>query len=186
MATVLELARRANVPAAQVLRVLNGEPVRAEVEARVLEAIEELGAPPSTRGEATASFEPPVAPTSTPIPAPGNGAGDHPATYAAPIAAPDDLGRLMYEALRVEVRPIGEHVSHVGRLVDQLVGRLEQLQQETSRQRDERIEDLERLAELLTTGWKSVDRRLGRLERIVKQLADSDGGARADSRAEQD
>ena len=46
MATILELAAYADVSAEDVLRVVHGEPVSEEVEARVHEAIEALGGPP--------------------------------------------------------------------------------------------------------------------------------------------
>jgi uncharacterized coiled-coil protein SlyX len=91
------------------------------------------------------------------------------------------------EALRVEFRPVAERVSQVGRLVDELAGRLEHLRNENARQRSERIEELELLTQLVTSGWQSVDRRLGRLEELVERLsAEMDGRLAARSLAEPD
>lgn len=179
MATILELSRRANVPAAQVLRVLNGEPVRAEVAARVEEAIAALGPPPYPGLPPNAVTEDAPAPA-----APTASAPPRPATGEEPAG---DVTSILSEALRVEVRPVAERVSQVGRLVDGLVGRLEDLRNENVRQRSERVEELELLTELITTGWQSIDRRLGRLEELVERLAaESNGRPAARSLAEPD
>jgi hypothetical protein len=178
VATILELSRRANVPAAQVLRVLNGEPVRAEVAARVEEAITALGPPPYPGLPANAVAEDAPAPAVPTASAPARGAaGEEPAGDVTSVS----------EALRVEVRPVAERVSQVGRLVDELAGRLEHLRNENARQRNERIEELELLTELVTSGWQSVDRRLGRLEELVERLsAEMNGQLAARSLAEPD
>jgi DNA-binding MarR family transcriptional regulator len=62
------------------------------------------------------------------------------------------------------------------------VRRLERLGGEVSVERRERVEDLALLTELITTGWRTVDRRLARLERMLARLkgrqADDDSSAR--------
>jgi Bacterial regulatory proteins, lacI family len=52
MASILEIARLANVSADNVLRVVNGEPVSADVASRVASAIEAVGPPTSARSRA--------------------------------------------------------------------------------------------------------------------------------------
>jgi hypothetical protein len=57
------------------------------------------------------------------------------------------------QELAVELR----HLFH------DLVGRLD-------RERRERIDDVALTTDLITEGWRTVDRRLGRLERIIERL----------------
>ena len=54
-------------------------------------------------------------------------------------------------------------------LFDGLLQRLDQLTAEVEVQRRERLEDVELLTELATSGWRNVDRRLGRLEKMVER-----------------
>ena len=58
----------------------------------------------------------------------------------------------------------------VGLLLEELVDAVKEIRREGLADRQERIDDLAVLVELLTTGWKRVDRRLGRVERLVERL----------------
>jgi hypothetical protein len=51
-----------------------------------------------------------------------------------------------------------------------MLQRLEQVSGEVESERRERTEDVALLTELVTTGWRSVDRRLARLEQIVARI----------------
>jgi hypothetical protein len=169
MATVLELARHANVSAAQVLRVVKGRPVSGDVRARVERAIETLGPPTNVGPDSAAEVLPAVQPALE------RARDDLAETFGRAGSElhgslPEDVGTVVYEALRVEVRPVAEHVSHVSRLVDELIENLAALRGDNTLQRRERLEDLELLTELVTSGWRAVDRRLGRLERMVERL----------------
>ena len=166
MATILELAAYAEVSAENVLRVIHGEPVSEEVEQRVRRAIEALGPPPPQR-------------LTDVLPAlPEERAGGHDALVerlrgaAAELEAtlPEGVGTVVYEALRVEVRPVAQHVAELETLFERLLRRLEQVSGEVESDRRERVEDVALLTELVTTGWRSVDRRLARLEQIVARI----------------
>ena len=167
MATILELAAYAEVSAENVLRVVHGEPVSEEVERRVLEAIAALGPPPHPRrGE--------VLPA---LPEFGAESGhdelvERLRATAAELEAtlPEGVGTVVYEALRVEVRPVAQHVAELGSLFERMLQRLEQVSGEVESERRERAEDVALLTELLTSGWRSVDRRLARLEQIVARI----------------
>jgi hypothetical protein len=166
VATILELAAYAEVSAENVLRVVHGEPVSEEVERRVLEAIAALGPPPYPRVEvlpALAEF--------------GADSGhdelvERLRATAAELEAslPEGVGTIVYEALRVEVRPVARHVAELGSLFERMLRRLEQVSEEVESERRERAEDVALLTELLTSGWRSVDRRLARLEQIVARI----------------
>jgi hypothetical protein len=150
MATVLELARYAGVSAENVLRVLHREPVSEDIATLVSEAISALGAPPSPQpavevlpGEATAELN---------------------------SALPEHVGSVVHQALRVEVRPVAQNVAELGSLFEQMIRRLESIGNEVDSERGERIQDVALLTELITTGWRSVDRRLGRIEQMIARL----------------
>jgi hypothetical protein len=176
MATILELARFADVSAENVLRVVHGEPVSEDVAARVASAIDALGPPPSGR------------PTQELMPVEtGNGGAveqrheqllERFAAAAAELETglPQGVGSVVYEALRIEVRPVAQNVAELGSLFERLVGRLEQMSAEVDAERRERIEDVALLAELITTGWRTVDRRLGRLEQMLSRLEEQQPG----------
>lgn len=157
MATVLELARHAGVTSEEVLRVLMDEPIRFETEQKVRDAVDELGPPryPRRLGQALE----PVAQA-------------RPATRNVPEVVdtlPDTVGTIVYEAVRVEVRPVAESMAQVGSLVEELFSRLDGLAAQIAAERHERVEDLALLTDLISTGWRSVDRRLGRAELIAER-----------------
>jgi hypothetical protein len=167
MATVLEIARHADVTSEDVLRVLTGEPLRFETEQRVLEALDELGPPPYPR-TAGQALEP-VSRARLPARA----------TPEVVDSLPDTVGTIVYEAVRVEVRPVAESMAQVGSLVEELFRRLDGLAAQIAAERHERVEDLALLTDLISTGWRSVDRRLGRAELVAERadLARSLNGA---------
>ena len=72
--------------------------------------------------------------------------------------------------MRAEVLPVAKHIAEVRGLTGQLVRRLEALQAEVAAERRERLEDLAVLVELIGSGWRSVERRLDRAERILDRI----------------
>jgi hypothetical protein len=165
MATVVELARHAGVSVELVLRVLRGDPVNSQASTRVAQAIDELGPPGRPSGAAELVVHP----------------HDELAedrllerfTEAASRAVTSDLpggvGSVVYEAVRVEVRPVADTVAQLAALFDGLLRRLDELTDEIEAQRREHLEDVELLTELATSGWRNVDRRLGRLQKMVER-----------------
>jgi hypothetical protein len=148
MATILQLAEHADLPVETVLRVVNGEPTSTDAQERVARAIEALGPPSYPR----------FAPTSTEL-------VPHERTVLDAVdgTLPAEFGSVVYEAVRIEVRPVGEHVAQLKSLLAEIVDRL-------GDERRERIEDLGLMTELLIEGWKGVDRRLGRIEKVLARL----------------
>jgi DNA-binding MarR family transcriptional regulator len=182
VASILDIARYANVSAANVLRVVNGEPVSEDIARRVQAAIDALGPPPYPRGPKEVLPALPATPH-------GSEASHEEllerltqAAAALEASLPQGVGSVVYEALRVEVRPVAQHIEELDSLFEQMVSRLERLGGEVSIERRERVEDLALLTELITTGWRTVDRRLARLERMLarfeRRQADDDSSAR--------
>ena len=149
MATILQLAEHSNLPVETVLRVVNGESTSSEAQERVALAIEALGPPNYPR------FAPPSAEL---VPS------------AQQEVLPADVGEVVYEAIRGEVRPMGEHVAQLRSLFEEVVVRL-------ARERRERVDDVELMTELMIEGWRSVDRRLGRIEKVLARLEGPPAGA---------
>jgi hypothetical protein len=197
VATILDLAERADVPVEAVLRVINGDPVSDVLARRVQAAIAELGGGPpegvvetlrvlmASRTEeqstppASAPFTPAPRPESAPGPAAAVGArlrddlleSLERAAATLETSVPG-FQRVVYEALRVEVHPVAEHVGAVGNLVGELQGSLGRLQAEVTREHHDRLRDMEVLIDLVITGWRTVDQRLARIENVLERTQD--------------
>ena len=70
---------------------------------------------------------------------------------------------MLLEAVRSELEPIADHFEDLQLTVDLLVRR-------SVSDRRERIEDLELLVQLVIEGWRTMDRRLGRLEKTIARI----------------
>jgi hypothetical protein len=171
MATILELARHADVPPESVIRVVSGEPVNSQVMTRVQEAIDALGHPPYPYHAMEAK------PVEASVELVRRQLLESFAQTTAEFESrlPEGIGSVVYEALRVEVRPVAEHVSQIEGLIEHLVRRLERLDAGVDAERRERLEDIALLTELITNGWRTVNTRLGRVELILQRLEASNG-----------
>ena len=167
MPSILDLARYADVSAENVLRVLNGEPVSVEVAERVRDAVDALGKPrwPGLPDDEEDADEVALEVI------------DSEEMFDARL--PFDVGGLVYEAVRVEVRPVNENIQAMHLLVDRLVSTLERMGGSIEHERQERLEDVALVTELVVNGWRSVDRRLGRLERMLERQQRSQPGEKA-------
>jgi hypothetical protein len=85
-------------------------------------------------------------------------------------AVPERLGSAIEVGMRAEVLPVARHIAEVRGLTGQVVRRLEALQGEIAAERRERLEDLALLVELIGSGWRGVERRLDRAERILDRI----------------
>ncbi len=155
MVTISEVARHAGVSVEGVLRVLNDERVSEDVDERVRKAIGIHGYPHRGAPRESESVKP------TDVGDPNRKLESH---------SPGGVGSLMYEAVRVEVRPVLEQVAATGDLTDEIVRLLRERRASEHVERRERLEDLALLIDLMTTSWQNVDRRLGRIERRLEEL----------------
>jgi hypothetical protein len=80
---------------------------------------------------------------------------------------PERVGDAVQEGIREQVLPVARHLAEVRGLSAQLVRRLERIEGDTLAERHARVDDLALLIDLITSGWKSVDDRLARLERTL-------------------
>jgi hypothetical protein len=83
---------------------------------------------------------------------------------------PDRVGDAIREGVRREVVPVGRTLAEIKGLVNQAIHRLERLEQEVIAERHARVDDLAVLVELVSSGWQSVDARLGRIEALERPV----------------
>jgi hypothetical protein len=83
---------------------------------------------------------------------------------------PERLGAAIREGMEAEVLPAARHIAEVRGLTAQTVGRLERISGDLAAERRARIEDLALVVELIASGWRGVEVRLDRLERIVDRI----------------
>ncbi len=89
---------------------------------------------------------------------------------AAASALEESLPARVGDAIREEAQPVARNLAEVRGLVNQLVRRLSDLESGTLTERNARVDDLALLVDLVSSGWKSVDARLARVEAVVGRL----------------
>jgi hypothetical protein len=80
---------------------------------------------------------------------------------------PERIGALVRDGIGSEARPVGRQLAEVRGLMNQVVRRLERLEGDVLAERNARVDDLALLIDLITSGWKSVDQRLEKIEKHV-------------------
>ncbi len=82
---------------------------------------------------------------------------------------PGKVGDAVEDGLREQVLPVARHLAEVRGLMNQLIRRLERIEGMELAERHARVDDLALLVDLVTSGWKSVDDRLARLEKGLEE-----------------
>ncbi|MGH3000617.1 MAG: hypothetical protein ACRDNM_15070, partial [Gaiellaceae bacterium] len=72
------------------------------------------------------------------------------------------------DGLKEHFRPSARHLAEVRGLMNQLLRRLERLENDMLAERNARIDDLALLVELITSGWRSANERLERIEHALQ------------------
>ncbi len=83
---------------------------------------------------------------------------------------PERMSHALRDSLEAEVLPVGRHIAELRGLSAQTIRRLERLQGDLEADQRARVEDLALLVDLIASGWRSVERRLDRLERVVDRV----------------
>lgn len=79
-------------------------------------------------------------------------------------ALPERVGQAVRDGVRAEALPVARSMAEVRGLLNQVIRRLERLEGDVLAERHARVDDLGLLVDLITSGWKSVEVRLARLE----------------------
>ena len=74
------------------------------------------------------------------------------------------------EVVRGQAQPVGRNLAEIRGLMNQLLRRLSTLEGDLLTERNARVDDLALLVDLVSSGWKGVDARLGRIEAVVSRL----------------
>ena len=96
-------------------------------------------------------------------------------TFAARTAeleasVPERLDAAIRDGMQAEARPIGRNLAELRGLANGTVRRLERLQADLDAERRARVEDLSLLVDLIASGWRGVEGRLDRIERMFDRL----------------
>lgn len=82
-------------------------------------------------------------------------------------ALPDAVGNAVREGVRAEAFPVARQIAEVRGLSNQLVRRLERIEGAIAAERNERVDDLALLVDLVVSGWRGIDERLGKMEETL-------------------
>lgn len=193
MTTISEIARAADVSVENVLRVLNRDTVSSDVAARVVAAMDAYGFDrlprPVTADDADPkATEPKHAQAANARPVSGEIVeerrdGDFESSDAIRRAREQLLyavGEVVDELEHPEsrgarsdgagIRALTDRVMLMEALFERLAREVEGMKRELGRARSERLEDLTLLVDLITTSWRGVDRRLGRIDRRLERM----------------
>jgi hypothetical protein len=80
---------------------------------------------------------------------------------------PQRVSDAVHEGLSREVAVVGRNLAEIRGLLNNVVHRLERLEQEVLAERHARIDDLALLVELVSAGWRSVDARIAQQQEIT-------------------
>jgi hypothetical protein len=195
MTTISEIAKAADVSVESVLRVLNRDKVSSDIESRVIAAMDAYGYGRLPRSE-TATAAQPDPPTGKPAGARASTravSGEIVEESREPDFESNDAIRRAREQLLYAVggvvdelenpssrspgsdnlaglRHITDRMMVMEARLDRLAREVEGMKRELGRGRNERLEDLTLLVDLITTSWRAVDRRLGRVDRKLERM----------------
>ena len=77
------------------------------------------------------------------------------------------------DGLQEQVRPVGRNLAEIRGLTNQVIRRLERIEGDLLSERHARVDDLGLLVDLITSSWKSVERRMSTLERKLETSEDA-------------
>jgi hypothetical protein len=81
---------------------------------------------------------------------------------------PAKIDDALQDGLQEQVKPVGRNLAEIRGLTNQVIRRLERIEGDLLAERHARVDDLALLVDLISSGWKSVDERLGSLERSIQ------------------
>jgi hypothetical protein len=159
--TISEIARAADVSVESVLHVLNRDgSVSDEVVARVEAVMDAYGYRPQR-------------PDSEPVergPQPAS-SSERSAAKVGALSTGNVAGDVAEETrLPRQGRPLAERMTVIDGFFDRLAKDLDEIKNELGQARNERLEDLALLVDLLTTSWRAADHRLRAIERKLEQI----------------
>jgi hypothetical protein len=86
---------------------------------------------------------------------------------------PATIEHAVVDGLQEQVRPVGRNLAEIRGLTNQVIRRLERIEGDLLSERHARVDDLGLLVDLITSSWKSVERRMSTLERKLETSEDA-------------
>ena len=77
---------------------------------------------------------------------------------------PERVGEAVREGVRAQAQPLSRQVAEMRGLMNRLLRKLEHVEGDLLAERNARVDDLALLVDLITSGWRGVDERLGRID----------------------
>jgi hypothetical protein len=189
MTTISEIARAADVSVESVLRVLNRDNVSRDIANRVIAAMEAYGYGRLPRPEGVNTHAPGTEEKPSPRAVAGEVVGQgHEGEEVDPADAVgrareqllhavedvvtelEDAGSLAQRSEPAGIRALADRMAVMDALLHRLAQDIDGMKRELGRARNERLEDLTLLVDLITTSWRMVDRRLGRIDHKVERM----------------
>ncbi|HEX7255756.1 MAG TPA: hypothetical protein VF236_07490 [Gaiellaceae bacterium] len=82
---------------------------------------------------------------------------------------PARVGEAIQDGMRAEALPVARQLAEARGLAGQTIRRLERIENDNLAERHARVDDLSLLVDLISSGWKSVEERLARIETAVQE-----------------
>ena len=89
------------------------------------------------------------------------------AAAAIESTLPAKIDGALQDGIREQVRPVGRNLAEIRGLTNNVIRRLERIEGDLLSERHARVDDLALLVDLVSSGWKAVDDRLGSLEQSL-------------------
>ena len=88
----------------------------------------------------------------------------------------EQIADAVRDGVRAEATPVGRHLAEVRGMSVRAIRQLERIEASLGTERSARVDDLGLLVDLISTGWRTVDERLARIEELLCLLEEQQGG----------
>lgn len=79
----------------------------------------------------------------------------------------EQIAAAVRDGVRTEAAPVGRHLAEVRGLSVRAIRQLERIESGLGEERSARVDDLAVLVDLISSGWRTVDERLARIEELL-------------------
>jgi len=79
----------------------------------------------------------------------------------------EQIAAAVRDGVRAEAAPVGRHLAEVRGLSVRAIRQLERIESGLGQERSARVDDLAVLVDLISSGWRTVDERLARIEELL-------------------
>jgi hypothetical protein len=87
-------------------------------------------------------------------------------TVASELEAtlPERIEHAVSDGLRNQAQPLARQVAEIRGLMNLVIRRIEQVEGSLTAERNSRVDDLALLVDLIVSGWRGIDERIGRVD----------------------